>query len=170
MNKKLVYVLFAILLLVALFPITAQGAAGYRLVAGQNLIVGWVFVENDADNLYVTFQTKYALGFCLLETNLHAADLWSEIPQNNGNPTPGQFDYKAEHNCAATAQYTIPLAGLDADGDGQITLAAHAVVSNWNTNQYPDWEETGWGAVCGNIDNNQFPGANWAVYAPYTIK
>jgi hypothetical protein len=34
----------------------------------------------------------------------------------------------------------------------------------------PDYAETGWGAVCGNIDNNQFPGANWAVYAPYPVK
>jgi hypothetical protein len=168
--KKLVIVLSLVALMVAIFPAGVQAAAGYRLVAGQNQIVGHVFVENDATNLYITFDAKFELGFCLNETHLHVADLWSDIPQNNGNPTPGQFDYKGEHNCVDTVSYTVPIDSLDANGDGQVTIAAHAVVGNWNTNQWPDYEETGWGAVCGNINNNQFPGANWAVYAPYTIK
>lgn len=168
--KKLVFSLMILALMVALAPSSAFAAAGYRLVAGQNQIVGNVFVSNDADNLYITFQSKYLLGFCLNATHLHVADLWSQIPQNNGNPTPGQFDYKGTHDCVQTVSYTVPLAGLDANGDGKVTIAAHAEVGNWNTNQWPDYEETGWGAVCGNIDNNQFPGANWAVYAPYTIK
>ncbi len=166
--KKLVILLSLVALMVAIFPAGVQAAAGYRLVAGQNQIVGIIFVSNDADNLYVTFDAKYNLGFCLNETHLHVTDLWSEVPQNNGNPTPGQFDYKGEHDCADTVSYTVPLAGLDANGDGEITIAAHAVVGMWFHD--PDYEETGWGAVCGNIDNNQFPGANWAVYAPYTIK
>jgi hypothetical protein len=168
--KRLTYLLLVVALLLTVFPVVVQGAAGYRLVAGQNLIVGHVFVTNDGTNLYVTYDAKYLLGFCLNETHLHVADLWSDVPQNNGNPTPGQFDYKGEHDCVDTVSYTVPLAGLDVNGDGELTIAAHAVVSNWNENQYPDWEETGWGAVCGNINNNQFPGANWAVYAPYILK
>jgi hypothetical protein len=168
--KKVVYLSLVAALLLVVFPAAVQADAGYRLVAGQNLIVGHVFVSNDDTNLTITFDMKYDLGFCLNATHLHVADTWDQIPQNNGNPTPGQFDYKAEHNCVDTFTYIVPLAGLDANVDGQITIAAHAEVGNWNTNQWPDYEETGWGAVCGNINNNQFPGSNWGVYAPYTIK
>jgi hypothetical protein len=168
--KKVLFSLLILSLMLTLTMSTVFAAAGYRLVAGQNLIVGHVFVENDDTNLYITFDAKYNLGFCLNETHLIVTDTWDQVPQNNGNPTPGQFDYKGEHNCVDTVSYTVPLDDLDANGDGQVTIAAHAVVGNWNTNQWPDYEETGWGAVCGNINNNQFPGANWAVYAPYTIK
>jgi hypothetical protein len=168
--RKLTYVLLIAALLVGVLPVVVQGDAGYRLVAGQNLIVGHVFVTNDDTNLTITFDMKYNLGFCLNETHLIVTDTWDQVPQNNGNPTPGQFDYKGEHDCVDTVTYVVPLDSLDANGDGQLTIAAHAVVGNWNTNQWPDYEETGWGAVCGNINNNQFPGANWAVYAPYTIK
>jgi hypothetical protein len=168
--RKVAFLSVVVVLLVALSPVNVLGDAGYRIVAGQNLIVGHVFVSNDDTNLYITFDMKYALGFCLNETNLHVADTWDQIPQNNGNPTPGQFDYKGEHDCVDTVSYTVPLDALDANSDGQLTIAAHAVVGNWNTNQWPGYSETGWAAVCGNINNNQFPGASWAVYAPYTVK
>lgn len=163
--KKVAFVSLAVVLLLALAPVNVLGAAGYRLVAGQNQIVGWVFVENDDTNLTVTFETKFGLGFCLKETHLHVADTWEQVPQNNGNPTPGQFDYKGTHDCVRTVTYTVPLNGWG-PGD-EIVIAAHAVVGN---NRDPNWEETGWGVVCGNIDNNQFPGANWAVFAPYLVK
>lgn len=164
MKRKIFISMLVMGMLLVLAFSSVQAAAGYRLVAGQNQIVGWVFVENDATNIYITFQTKYGLGFCLNETHLHVADTWEEIPQNNGNPTPGQFDYKGEHDCEQTVMYTVPLNGWG-PGD-EVAIAAHAVVGNWRD---PDWEETGWGVVCGNINNNQFPGANWAVFAPYTI-
>lgn len=168
--KRLIFVLACVSMFLALAITPASAAAGYRLVAGQNLIVGHVFVTNDANNLYITFDAKYDLGFCLNATHLQVVDLWTDVPQNNGNPQPGQFDYKSENDCVDTVSFTVPLAGLDANGDGQLTIAAHAEVGNWNENQWPDYEETGWGAVCGNINNNQFPGANWAVFAPYSIK
>jgi hypothetical protein len=167
--KKLTVPLIVVVLLLALFPVGVLGDAGYRLVAGQNQIVGHVFVTNDDDNLYITFDMKDGLGFCLNETQVHVADLWSDIPQtSSGNPKIGQFDYKGTHNCVDTVSYTVPLDDLDGNGDGQLTIAAHAVVGMWFHDL--DYSETGWGVVCGDINNNQFPGGSWAVYMPYTIK
>jgi hypothetical protein len=163
--KRRVFLLTIVALLAALFPAVAQARMGTRLVAGQNQIVGWVFVDNDGENLTVTYETRYGLGFCLKETNLHVATSLDGIPQNNGNPTPGHFDYKGEHDCVREVVYTIPLG--DWEPGTELFIAAHAVVGSWHD---PYYEETGWGTVCGNIDNNPFPGSNWANYIPYTVK
>jgi len=173
MDKKVwILAILIVAMAFALSPQQAQAAAGYRLVAGQNTIVGWVFVDNDATNLTVTFQTKYSLGYCINETQLHVADELNGIPVNGGgNPQVGQFDYKGEHNCVDKVTYVIPLADLPAN-DGELTLAAHAVIGSWNEAQLPGYEETGWGVICGNVDNPdfQFPGGNWAMFTEYPLK
>ena len=164
--KKLTFAFLITILIAAVFPATGYAATGLRLVAGQNQIVGHIFIWNDLDNIYVQFNMKHKLGFCLMETHLHLANDWSEIPQTkSGNPKVGHFDYSGEHDCEDIVTYSIPIG--DWEPNDEITIAAHAVANNWI---FPDYEETAWGAVCGNIGHNQFPGSNWAVYAPYLVK
>jgi hypothetical protein len=167
--KKVLSITFIIALLLMIFPSGAQAAYAARLVAGQNQIVGWVFVDNDASALTITFETRYDLGFCLNETNLHVADSLAGIPQtSSGNPKVGQFDYQGTHSCVGQVTYIVPLDGWTPGT--QLFIAAHAVVGNWNTNQWPDYEETGWGVECGDITNHPFPGGSWANYFLYTVK
>ncbi len=94
------------------------------LIAGQHIDVGEVEIWNDADYLYV----KYIVddeNWCLTETHLHVATDPDLIPQKNGNPIPGKFDYKGEHDCVYELIYEIP---LDWDCNEEIYIASHAVV------------------------------------------
>lgn len=95
------------------------------LVAGQHRVVGTVQVWNDGDYLYVTYVVT-DVEWCLVETQLHVANSADDIPQMNGNPAPGEFDYKTEHECIPDFTYEIELNGW---GDGApLAIAAHAIV------------------------------------------
>jgi hypothetical protein len=88
--------------------------------------VGEVLVWNDGNTLYV--QYVVTAPWCLTETHLHVfLDNigYTDVPQRNGNPPPGQFDYKEEHDCVEEYTYTIPLAW---DAGTELFIAAHAVV------------------------------------------
>lgn len=94
------------------------------LIAGQHIDVGEVQIWNDADYLYV----KYIIDdeeWCITETHLHVATDPGLIPQKNGNPIPGKFDYEGKHECVYEVTYTIP---LDWGCDEEIYIASHAVV------------------------------------------
>jgi len=130
--------------------------------------VGDVLVWNDGDDLYV----KYLItepGWCLTETHLHVAESLELIPQKNGNPIPGKFEYKDEHNCITVYTHEIPLVWSI---DVPLCIAAHAKVQNdtvpvgWDSEGNPIsyWTETGWGA------GFEFPGKNWATYFSYTVQ
>lgn len=108
------------------------------LIAGQNMEVGVIEVWNDLSNLHV----KYVItdpDWCLTETQLHVSTDPDLIPQHNGNPAPGQFDYKDEHDCLSEFEYSIPLVVGEPvkpkdppphtwECDDDLFIAAHAVV------------------------------------------
>lgn len=95
-----------------------------ELLAGQTIDVGEVLVWNDGNFLYVKYVVDAAY-WCLTETHLHVATSLEGIPQKKGNPPPGQFDYKGEHDCVTDYTYEIPLTwGVDTE----LFIAAHAVV------------------------------------------
>ena len=107
---------------------TADAPQVIDLLAGQTEKVGEVEVWNDADNLYVKYVIT-DLDWCLTETHLHVfLDNvgYTDVPQKNGNPPPGQFDYKEEHECVPDYAYEIPL--LTWVPDIELFIAAHAVV------------------------------------------
>jgi hypothetical protein len=95
---------------------------------------------------------------------VHVATSLGDIPQNkNGNPKPGQFDYKGSHGCSNGHTYVIPLESGWRDSSIPLFIAVHTVVTG------PDGvEETGWAVRCGNLGATQFPGANWAAYLVFT--
>ena len=113
-------VLFPILVVVLALGLTLPAAAHTEddpsvtdLIAGGGnpksaVDVGDVNVWNDGDNLYVKYVVD-ASGWCLTETHLHVATSMEAIPQKNGNPPPGQFDYKTEHDCVTEYTYVIDL-------------------------------------------------------------
>ena len=143
-------------------PWTSYGGSGdvcgettvATLFAGQNIDVGSVKVWNDENNLYVKYETDYC--WKIDEIHLYVGDC-DNIPQHNGNPTPGQFPIKESYadgtNCAT---FCIPLSELCEC----VCIAAHAVVRNKCTYQ----EETAWADGC------DFSGANWATYFKYCVQ
>jgi hypothetical protein len=131
------------------------------LFAGQTIDAGTVSVWNDADNLYVQFSTTG--GWVINETHVHVGATADDIPQRNGNPIPGRFDYKTTHEPPVEEYtYTIPLDGFAA-GDS-LVVAAHAALSLLDENGNVIQQETGWG------DGPGFPGRNWATYIEFTVQ
>jgi hypothetical protein len=95
------------------------------LIAGQTMDVGDVSVWNDATHLYVRYAT--AGDWSMTYTHLHVAIALDEIPQKNGNPTPGHFDHTTEHDPACTEYtYAVPLDGWMPASE--LYIAAHADV------------------------------------------
>jgi hypothetical protein len=117
---------------------------------------GHVRVWNNCSYLVIKF-IGYN-GWRLTETHLHIAASMEDIPQtSHGNPIPGQFDYKTEHENVEMYVYTIALEDLP---EGCLVIAAHAVVEN----ECEELSETAWGAGC------DFPGRNWATYFLYCLQ
>ncbi|MFX0105536.1 MAG: hypothetical protein ACFE75_08600, partial [Candidatus Hodarchaeota archaeon] len=148
-KKKIVLIIVAVLLLasrigIASTPVmehTENNPYSVDLFAGQHIDVGDVIVWNNADSVYV----NYSLidGWCLTETHLHVATSLEGIPQTQpnkkgnggGNPIPGHFDYKGEHDCLSTFTYEIPLTW---NMDDLIYIAAHAEVQGIIGYETPD--------------------------------
>jgi hypothetical protein len=118
----------------------------YQLYAGQDIDVGEIQVWNDDQNLYVKYVVD-ATDWCLTETHLAVAYSLDDIPQKNGNPIPGQFPYKGEHDCVTEVTYTIPLTDINPlwDCGDDLYIATHAVVQNQTSCLF----ETGTGIVYG---------------------
>jgi len=132
--KKILRLSLIASLLFALLPTTAFAHTEAEpfvtdLTAGGGNIksakdVGDILVWNDGDNLYV----KYVITdseWCIVETHLEVKTALEDIPQKKGNPIPGKFTYKGEHDCVAGVTYTIP---LNWDPETELLIAAHGVV------------------------------------------
>jgi len=168
--KRISSLLIVFVMLVTFIPTTAFANTGgnetiVELIAGQHIDAGVVKVWNDSGNLYVKYIT--AQDWCLDETHLQVASSLDDIPQANGNPIPGQFEYQNTKSCVPNFTYTIPLKGDSCD----LYIAAHAVVKKVKSGYYSDDKsygssstETAWG------DGLDFPGEDWATYFTYSVE
>src|SRR5512139_644942 len=103
--KRISALIIAAALALSFFPAfvlasTANDPFITDLIAGQHTVVGSIKIWNDADFIYVKYET--ISPYCLMETHLAIASDLSGIPQANGNPIPGQFPYQTSHNCATS--------------------------------------------------------------------
>lgn len=127
---------------------------GYPLICGQEPTDGSVTVTTDGNNIIVEFYADTSETFT--ETHLHIADDEGGIPQNNGNPNPGGFDYDSGDAVIVEDSYVKYVIPFDSDiscGDN-LAIAAHGVA---------DDGETCWAGT------NPLLGHNWAVYMDYTV-
>ena len=76
-------------------PVLVNGVSceTHTLFAGRNIDAGTVTVCEDGN---ISFHA--ADGWRLTETHLEVADSPAAIPQRNGNPTVGHFEYKREYD------------------------------------------------------------------------
>jgi hypothetical protein len=121
------------------------------LIAGRRTDVGRVTAWNDEEALYVRFEIEEP-GWCLYETHVHAAESLGGIPHTRkGNPIPGHFADKAEHECSTDITRRIALTW---EPGTELFVAAHAALST---------DEGAWAAGTG------FPGRNPAMYFTLVI-
>lgn len=128
-----------------------------KLLAGQNIVAGNVTIANDANNLYVTYNTSN--GWFINKTHLYvgACNLIPLTP--TGNPKIGLFPYKTIHSPAVTSfTYTIPLANLPEC----VCILTHAEVFKNNGGSIQT--ETAWG------QGEQLAGNSWAMKYYYCIQ
>ncbi|TKJ38004.1 hypothetical protein CEE36_10865 [candidate division TA06 bacterium B3_TA06] len=140
----------------------------FYLYAAQHHRVGELLVWNDSSFLYVKYVTDE--GYDMSETHLHVDPQSDSIPQANGNPIPGRFDYKEEHDPRVN-EYTYEVE-WDSTWDGKdLNIAAHAMV--WgvydDTTDADTTEETAWARMYDDPEDftHEFPGKNWATYVTY---
>ncbi len=152
--KKL-SILFALVLTLCLaltmaFPVSAAYME-IPLVAGQNMTIGYISVQNVGSNLNVVFHVT-ASGWQLVDTHLAVYANAADFPVNGGgNPKVGQFPYhKADGN------YTIPT-----PSGNPLYIGAHAVV---NSTTYGGQTAWGMGTTCQGNPSMSFGGNNWAQY------
>ena len=156
MNSIRPVIVMSIAIAIGLIPVAgmAQTSCGEvtetALIAGQYIPVGTVVVENDEQHLYVTYQTDG--NWLITETHLDIATSPEDLKQTSkGNPIPGRFAYKSEHQPGVdTVTHTIDLAAWPPGT--QLYLAAHCVVVS------DAGSETAWG------EGLDFPGKNWGMY------
>jgi hypothetical protein len=115
--------------------VTGDREKAADLIAGGGNIkgakdVGDIYIWKDADTLYVEFDlipagpTDPWEQWYLTETHVAIALNPADFPQAQGNPIPGKFKYKQEHDFASGYIVEIPLNGIT----GQFYVAAQAVV------------------------------------------
>ena len=123
------------------------------IYAGKTIDVGTVKVWIEEDMLYVQFDTTWFLT----ETHLDVVADPIEFPQTKkGNPKPGQFSFKTNHEPGISA-YTYQIPMIEFDKATTLYFAAHSKVEKWIEGVLLD-SESAW---AGSYD---FPGANWATY------
>ncbi len=110
------------------------------LIAGQNTVVGYVLVESDADNVYVTYKLTKA-NAKLTETHLYVGECGS-IPVNcYGNPKVGNFPYASTTStCSGYSNYSYEITYVVPNPNACVCIAAHSVVKTGCKT------ETAWGS------------------------
>jgi hypothetical protein len=151
------------------FELTGSGCSALDpmttpIYAGQTILAGYLKVWNTTEKLFV----KYDFGTGFTATTLH---LWVGcdlllVPQNNGNPQPGQFT-NVYTNTTPFSNYTfeIPLASLTSCGilypcsgsAPDIYLIAHADINTPNNGGQTGFSYLG-DVTCGKEFCQQWPG------------
>ena len=139
-------------------PVSTCTPTVVTLFAGQTINAGNVTVTNDANFIYVTYNT--ANGYLLTQTHLFVGDCML-IPVNRpGNPIPGQFPYASPHSNLTSYTYQIPIMAIPVGTCG--CIAAHAVVVKRNAAGAVIDQQTAWGN--GTVIN---PDGQWGMKFNY---
>ncbi len=102
----------------------------YPLLTNKNVEAGYMYVANDATNLYVTYylENKWQLS----KTYLHVAGSVEDIPSDAmGVPTPKEFQYQSNLNrCEGVFTRVIPLVDLGLHPGDNFVIASEAIVAD----------------------------------------
>ncbi len=136
-------------------PVTVKlDPYGTDIIAGQSEDVGDIEVYFSDGNIYVEYTTTG--DWYLYEAHVSIELDWEVIPQHNGNPVPGQFDYKDEFDNTQSYTFVIPWLEEWDDAD-YFYIAGHCALEKVVEGEVIE-QQTGWG------DGEDFPGSNWGMY------
>jgi len=131
-------------------------------LAGQDTEIGTITIsqESESNHIDVEFETigDWHMVKTHLDFNLDADD----IPQANGNPKLGQFDFKNDHD-PKVQEYNYEINDSSFTCDNTYFFAAHADAQRYSGGEMVQ-EDGAWG------DGTDFGGANWATYSSCTIE
>jgi hypothetical protein len=145
----------------------------WNLTAGQTINVGMVTVNNDADNMYVTYTLTYP-GATFGTLHMWAGNNLLNVPaNNNGTPVPGQFCSALGGACydatgLTTHTFTIPFSDLNiadatATCGSTLYVVTHAEVTMDSNNDGTMDHETAFGGP------TPGEGQRWWFYGSYTV-
>jgi hypothetical protein len=167
---NLLFVLACVLALVSTaFTHTEEDPYIVELIAGGGneksaIQVGYVKVWNDEDFLYVQYEVTNP-DWCLTETHLDIDVGLDLIPQKNGNPIPGHFDFNDEHECISSFTITVPITW---DPFQPLWIAAHAVVQSFVEYEDPNLENFALALPDQVTMSVQYPYGGGPAYFPQT--
>ncbi|MEC3908856.1 hypothetical protein VOI54_17645 [Tamlana sp. 2201CG12-4] len=92
-----------------------------NLYAGQHILVGELTVKFNNGNYDITYNITNN-EYCLTETHISVVQDPLDFPMANGNPIPGQFEFKSTHDCVSSYTYSVPI-------DKGTYFAVHGVVN-----------------------------------------
>jgi hypothetical protein len=81
------------------------------LYAGQHIEVGKMFISNDEEYLFVTYDVNDTKWW-LKETHLYVGDIEKAPFVSSGNPKIGHFPYHGDHDLLKEFTFTLPLGDL----------------------------------------------------------
>lgn len=125
-----------------------------NLIAGQHHIAGTVTIENDGENLIITYTTNGDWTIDATHLSIGGCDDGSIPTTGSGNPKIGHFEYHSTHTDGVSqVTYTISLEDILED----YCFAAHAEVKGSTGG------ETAW------AEGTEFSGNSWAMYIEATL-
>ena len=97
------------------------------LWAGQNILVGAIFIKKENEELVITYDlssTEIETEWQLKESHLFVGDINDAPFTNSGNPKIGHFPYQGDHDLVNEYSFRIPLDELN----DCFSIITHAVV------------------------------------------
>ncbi|MEM0004978.1 MAG: hypothetical protein QXE10_04460 [Desulfurococcaceae archaeon] len=113
----------------ATYVVYNGGNQSTTLLRGQNEYVGDVYIWRDGDSLVVRIVMKP--GYALTKLHIHVATNLSGIPQANGNPIPGNFEYKVDFTGITTFYDAYISLDSSEQAASQLYVAIHAEVDTY---------------------------------------
>ena len=143
----------------------------WQLTAGQTIPVGGVVVNNDGENITVTYRLsdeKAPPPACFRNLHLWGGTDLANVPSNpQGVPVPGQFPYSFDATGLRTHTFTIPIADrLEPACNAALSLyiVSHAEVDlDCNAETTADNETAFGGSLPGGSESR------WWFYGNYTL-
>ena len=127
------------------------------LWAGQNILVGAIFIKKENEELVITYDlssTETETEWQLKESHLFVGDINDAPFTNSGNPKIGHFPYQGDHDLVNEYSFRIPLDELN-DCFSIITHAVVVLISDDSETA----NETAFG-----FGDNTFDGNRWGWY------
>jgi len=104
----------------------------FTIWAGHHTSVGQIQLWNDYHNIYIKYVLDADNNWWLTAANTQVAPTLEGVPQQNGNPQPGQFAYPVRVIDPKVKEFTVTVPIMEPWRTAPyLVLAAHCIVQEW---------------------------------------